>query len=62
MSCSALMKELVSMIMQNIIDVPFFFSCSTSTPYVEQKGSGTRTKIKKKIQNYQQQMSNEGTV
>ncbi|CAB4013155.1 N-terminal EF-hand calcium-binding 1 [Paramuricea clavata] len=30
-------------------------------PYVEQKSSGTKTKItKKKIQNYQQQMSNEG--
>lgn len=33
----------------------------SGTPYVEQKGSGARTKITKKIQNYQQQMSNEGT-
>ena len=32
----------------------------TGTPYVEQKGSGMTKKIKKKVQNYQQQMSNEG--
>jgi hypothetical protein len=32
----------------------------TGTPYVEQKGSGRTKKTKKKIQNYQQQMSNEG--
>ena len=31
--------------------------CRSSTPYVEQKSSGMTTKVKKKMRNYQQQLS-----
>ena len=48
-------------IIQSIRDDYALSYCRTGTPYTEQKSSGMTTKIKKKIQNYQQQMSNEGT-
>ncbi|XP_028391753.1 N-terminal EF-hand calcium-binding protein 1-like [Dendronephthya gigantea] len=35
-------------------------STRTDSPYVEQRKSGMKSKIKKKMENYQQQMSNEG--